>query len=211
MLANRLIQTGGGLLLFDSFTEAGDTVLESHEAEIGGAWGSGAENTSYTVYSATDLQRDTFPSSARTAVHPLSLPKPSCVVETKGKTGSAAAGRMFGVYGRHDGNSYSSETGYVARIQSNSGGQLVLVRRVAGSGTTLGTWAVAGFSHTTTYTIRMEIMGVGAQVDIEVFVDGTSRITYGDTDASRVVSAGKVGVFLLQSEASITEVSAKIL
>lgn len=79
--------------------------------------------------------------------------------------------------------STSADTYYAAYYQ---GGQVSLIKRLAGVNTTIGTW-VSTLSSGATYRLRLEAVGTAITVD----VDGVERISATD---GAITTAGRVGV-----------------
>ena len=80
--------------------------------------------------------------------------------------------------------STSADTYYGLYYQD---GELVLIKRVAGVTTTLGTWASALSYGGTTYRVRLEMTGTA----ITAYVDDVARISVTDGD---ITAAGRAGL-----------------
>ncbi len=90
-------------------------------------------------------------------------------------------------------NGSASDTGYLLVADTSATNVYRLIRRVAGVSTTIAT---TNFTWTSgqTYNIALEVTGVGTTVNLKCYLDGVKTLEFDDTDASRIVTTGLVGL-----------------
>lgn len=78
---------------------------------------------------------------------------------------------------------------------------VLLVRLVGSAPTTLVTQAYT-WTAGTDYTVRLDVSGTGAAVDLVLKVDGSIVATFSDTNAARITATGSVGIAAFDGSAS---------
>lgn len=180
----------------DTFTDTNGILLQNHTSNSGHTWSKIAGDTDITIQTnEARLRSDT--SSVDDALYVINATPPSAdyYVQAVCRHGDpTSSNALVGVVARCD------ETGanrYQAYLFGGSAGNrgLRLVKSVAGSGTTLGTY-LFDWAGNTNYTIKLECRGS----TIRVFLDGVERINVTDTSIS---SANKGGIRLVAAGSSL--------
>jgi len=87
--------------------------------------------------------------------------------------------------------------------QGGGGGDYITIRRyIANNGSSVAAaTAIGTYTWTTYHTVALKAVTNGAQVDITVYVDDVEKFTVNDTDAARILTAGKGGLLGHSSQA----------
>lgn len=173
--------------LSDSFTEASDTTLASHNADTGGAgWTKHAASAgTMTVQGSSDRVR----SDGSEGDYYHTATPGSANYYGQEDLVWVSTNNYAGVIVRMD---TSATTWYGAGYDSGNT-RWELFKAVAGSFTTLGTSSASFTSGT--HTIKLDVSGTGATVSLTFYVDTVSTLTASDTDANRITATNKVGFY----------------
>ncbi len=98
-----------------------------------------------------------------------------------------SGGQISGVVLRYD---QTTDTGYIFRWNDN--GNWEILKRVAGSNTTVATSSSPGFPVGTTHTLRAEVSGT-SPTQLEMYVNDTHRGSFTDA-SSPITTAGNAGL-----------------
>ncbi len=173
----------------DEFTDTAGTLLESHtstNATVDGATlGWQKHPTSVGSAKISDANRVRADSLTQIALYFAGAATVAADYDVQADLYrvDASTAAISGVVGRYD---TTADTGYVARYDASSG-FYALVKRVAGTNTTLGTFT-AGFAVGSTHTIKLRMVGT----QISLYVDDTLRV--GPITDSSVAAANSAGI-----------------
>lgn len=198
--------TGNGAPLstyrVDTFTDTTGTALGSHTPDVGGAWTKMYDggNTTGDLKVRSNRAVAAYPSD--TGV-PLTVESwlsgssnANCAAEIDAYiVSSTSRGDGVMVACRVSGASYGARNQY--RVVLSDDGTLTLSKLVAGTYTSLGTYAVGALGVGSTYTLRVEAIGTA----IKAYVNGVQRISVTD---SAVSSGGQLGMFVTTQAANST-------
>jgi hypothetical protein len=182
-----------GYFVRETFTDADDTLLQSHTGELGATW---TKHPSYTGDTAITSNRARAGSGTTYAVYYSSGTTPGADYDVLGdfRVVTATAGSAFdevGLMGRMD---TTADTYYAAYHVPGNTDEWWLYKGVAGVFTQLGTYAQA-LSASTTYAGKLEMRGSA----IKFYVDGVERISVTD---SAITAAGKAGLQTVDTSAT---------
>lgn len=171
----------------DTFTEASDTALESHSPETSHSW-SGAETTAWDVTASTDVaQRDG--TNNQLAALAVGGSDADYLVEGTFATGGSGGDDRFGLYGRYNGASFGSQSGYFGGKGTGADGSWALSRLDAGSFNTLGSGSISGFSASTEYKFGVHMNGN----QISLYIDDVEEVA--PVTDSTYSAVGSIGMF----------------
>lgn len=185
----------------DTFADTDGTAIGSHSP----TGGSGAWTTMYNpsgtgpdlrVKTNRVLATVTSGTAAITVESWLSASSnANCAAEVDAYVNSSiSAGDAIMIACRVSGASFGARNEYRAVLAND--GTLTLGKIVAGSYTSLGTYAVGTLSSGSTYTIRVEAIGTA----IKAYVNGVQRISVTDSSIS---SGGQLALFVTRQDASV--------
>jgi hypothetical protein len=175
--------TGPPPFVSDSFTDADGVALTSHVGEIGATWAVASGFSDPITIQGNALAAvgtANFAACQASGTPPTADYTATGVVVVR----SVTAPGFVAVYARQD---PAADTNYGVFLTAT---QLQLLKRVAGAGTTLGTYTLVGgevLGAGQTRTIAIQVAGT----TISAFLDGALKLTA--TDAS-VAAAGRVAV-----------------
>jgi hypothetical protein len=175
----------------DNFGEAGTVNLPTHTADTGQGW---TDSTGQTIFTSLKVSGgavyDTSYADAGVSTYtPPSPDNEATITVTKGAiTGAPDVGVALRCI-----TSLTNPRAYIGRYVEGSGFEFVredgLSISVVISPMTAGTLANGD-------ALRMTVSGTGASVVLTLYKNGISVATYTDTSANRIVTNGKVGIFL---------------
>lgn len=186
-------QTHATTFLTDNFTGTASSTLESHLSDNGQGWIKNTASSSsiglnggITISSTNDI----FPTQTRkTAIYTTTGTSTSADYEIQG-TVSVVSARLSDYVGLVARYATSTDNGYAATYAHSAGG-FILVKRVNGTPTVLGSYNVTA---ATNDVVLLRVRGSS----ISVLVNGIERISASDTTFT---DAGKAGVFLYANSA----------
>lgn len=199
--------------LEDAFTEGSDIALSSHTSDVGGSWGSGANNAAITVLGASDEANNPFTDYYHGA-HQNAVPSSanqwaecdaridagtlawSGVVLRSNNGSPRAADRNLDAYAGAIQVSFSPLVGRFQIVRFNSSGPFVEA---------LETYTIPGYSYSQTNRVKLQAVTVGSDVVLKGWLDGVHRLTHTDSSASKKTITGKVGILMFGAYADNLE------
>lgn len=172
------------VLASDNFTDSNGTVLSSHTSDSGHSWTQHPSSVQTTVINSNKIAASTLPLTL--SLYYSSAVPPSADYSVQADltfVGGTFGNIRAGVAGRLD---TSANTCYCAQYIGSTTNAYRLIKIVAGTTTSLGTYVItpaAGETH----TIKLEMIGT----TINMYVDGTLRIAATD---SAITATGRAGV-----------------
>jgi hypothetical protein len=172
------------LFVNDTFTEATDTLLSSHTAELGGQWvfqgGTGtAEVTGNAVLAVSGSSSYYSP-----AVPPSAVYEAEAVLVSKGQGGAGLCVRM----------NPSANTHY--RLNYDGSDDTWKIRKsIAGVDTMIASHGpVTTIPIDQQYNMRFQVSGTNPVV-LMAWIDGVEIITFSDSATDRIAATGHAGIF----------------
>lgn len=163
----------------DSFSDSDGTLLENHTGETGASW------TAHTNPANNKIVSNRLRGNGVTAsVHYASGTPASADYEVEAEFYQASADEVMSILARLE---TGAVTYYGLQRRTAGGGDWRLVKSVAGTITSLGTYSDA-MSNGDTRTAKITVTGD----QIEAFIAGVSRI--GPVTDTAITAAGRVGV-----------------